>query len=132
VVERFTPTFARITELSTLLTPIGVTASTAPADLDAATLRQAADRVNEIAEEQDAADPPTAGVALNDALVTAYEGIGASLGDLADAVEAQDSAAVQTAITALSAASDVFIGDEFTKLADDLLSACPDLNSVIG
>lgn len=128
----FAPTFARLTEMTTLLTPIGITAATSPGELEVADLQQAADRVNEIAKEQRDAKPPKAGVALNDALVDAYTGVGTALDDLAEAVDGGDSAAIDTAIKALSASGDIFNGDEFNQLADDLLTACPELESLIG
>ena len=127
-------TYARLIALQTLLTPIGealTTPGTTPPD--PAQIRESATRIATMAEEQRSANPPPAGKAVNEALANAFQRYGDALNDLADALEANDAAAMKSIATEVTAINATFeTGGEIELLLQDLAKTCPELSGILG
>lgn len=99
-------------------------------DVDAGAVRDAADNLVEIAEDQADIDAPEIAQAANDVLVETFEQSAEALYELADAAEANDTAGIAAAAAKLTQIGSGDGDGSLTEIFDALTEACPEIESV--
>jgi hypothetical protein len=98
--------------------------------VDADAVRDAADDLVALAEDQADIDAPEIAQAANDVLVESFQQSAEALYDLADAAEANDTAGITAAATNLTQIASGEGEGSLTTIFDELTKACPELESV--
>jgi hypothetical protein len=124
---------ARFGQFGTILAPLSAIETQPNPTVDPTVVRQAADQLAALAEEQRNSNPPEPGKELNTALADVFQQFADALNKLADAAEANDTASVAAALAEFESVAGAFeTGGELERLAAPLTAACPDLENVVG
>jgi uncharacterized protein DUF4352 len=92
--------------------------------------RDGADTIRDLVAQQRDSNPPPAAEELNDMLVQAYEDSAQALEDIADAIDAGDSAAFQDAIQTISDIGSSFTEGDVADTLNELKSTCPEIDQL--
>jgi len=92
--------------------------------------RDGADTIRDLVDQQRDSNPPPAAENLNDMLVQAYEDSAQALDDIADAIDASDSAAYQDAIQTISDIGNSFTEGDVADSLTELKSTCPEIDQL--
>ena len=92
--------------------------------------RDGADTIRDLVDQQRDSNPPPAAENLNDMLVQAYEDSAQALDDIADAIDASDSAAYQDAIQTISDIGNSFTEGDVSDSLTELKSTCPEIDQL--
>jgi len=92
--------------------------------------RDGADTIRDLVTQQRDSNPPPAAENLNDMLVQAFEDSAQALDDIADAIDASDSAAYQDAIQTISDIGNSFTEGDVADTLTELKSTCPEIDQL--
>ena len=99
-------------------------------DLDADAIRDAADAISDAAADQEDLDTPDLAEDANDALIAVFDEAAEALNDLADAVEADDTEAIDAAVEAFFTVGTEEGPGSLNQSFDDLSEACPAIEEI--
>jgi hypothetical protein len=125
VVDWITAAQARFDAFTRALGAVDIASPAALVALDPATLHEAADILRGTAAAQADSAPPAVAVTLNDMLVGLFTDFATSLDALADAIDAGDQPAIDTAVTAIASVTTALVTVEDSPEFADLVRTCP-------
>ena len=99
-------------------------------ELNADAIRDAADAIEDAANEQADIDTPELAEDANDALIAVFDDSVGTLNDLADAVEADDTEAIDAAVEAFFTIGTEEGPGSLSQSFDDLSEACPAIENI--
>jgi hypothetical protein len=93
-------------------------------------VRDGADTIRDLISQQRDSNPPSAAADLNDLITQAFEDSANALDDLADAIDAGDSAAYSDALQTISDIGTSFTEGDVATTLSDVKSTCPEINKL--